>query len=91
MNQIINMIIRQLTRKLLNKGIDAGLNKASSLRNGREQQPQQGAIDDYGNPVQKGPTQEEVRAARRAKRQGGGQGANQAKQAMKMVRRAGKL
>ena len=91
MNQIINMIIRQLTRKLLNKGIDAGFNKASSLRSGRGQQPQQGEIDDYGNPVQEGPTQQEVRAARRANRQNGGQGAKQAKQALKVVRRAGKL
>ncbi|UWR27810.1 hypothetical protein K3757_07705 [Sulfitobacter sp. S223] len=91
MNQIINMVIRQLTRKLLNKGIDASFNKAASLRNGRAEAQQQGAIDDYGNPVKGNPTQEEVRAARRAKRQGGGQGPRQAKQAMKMIRRAGKL
>ena len=57
----------------------------------RAEAQQQGVIDDYGNPVKGNPTQEEVRAARRAKRQGGGQGPRQAKQAMKMIRRAGKL
>lgn len=90
MNQIINMIIRQVMRKLVNKGVDVGFNKASSMGGNRARQPQ-GEIDDYGNPVQNGPTQDEVRAARRAKRQGGGQGAQQTKQAMKMVRRIGKL
>ncbi len=87
MNQIINMIMRQLMRKFVNKGIDAGFNKASSMRGGRKQQPQ-GEIDDYGNPTGNGPSRDEVRAERREKRQSGGQ---QTKQAMKMIRRAGKL
>jgi hypothetical protein len=91
MNQIINMIMRAIMRKLLNKGIDAGFNKAASMRGGGKQQQPQGEIDDYGNPVQSGPTQQEVRAARRAKRQGGGQSGQQTKQAMKMARRATKF
>lgn len=90
MNQIINMIIRQVMRKLVNKGVEASFNKASSMGRNRQQQPQ-GEIDDYGNPVRKGTAQDEVRAARRARRQGGGQSATQTKQAMKMVRRIGKL
>ncbi len=89
MNQIINMIMRTVMRKLLNKGIDAGFNKAASMRSNAKQP--QGEIDDYGNPVQRGPSKQEVRAARRAKRQGGGQSAQQTKQAMKMVRRASKF
>jgi hypothetical protein len=91
MNQIINMIMRSIMRKMVNKGIDAGFNKAASMRGGGKPQQPQGEIDDYGNPVQRGPSQQEVRAARRAKREGGGQAANQTKQAMKMARRAGKL
>ena len=90
MNQLINMIMRQLMRKFVNKGINAGFNKASSMRKGAKQQPM-GEIDDYGNPTQTGPSREEVRAARREKRQGGGQGAEQTKQAMKMIRRSSKL
>jgi len=82
MNQIINMIIRQLTRKLVNKGIDAGFNKASSMQNGRKQQPQ-GEIDDYGNPI--------GQKAKPTKHQGGGQGAKQTKQAMRAMRRFGKF
>ena len=73
MNQIINMFMRLVMRKVMNKGIDAGFNKASSLGKGRKKQPAQGQIDDYGNPVQRGPTKEEVRAARRAKRQSNSQ------------------
>ncbi len=92
MNQIINMIIRTVMRKMLNKGIDAGFNKAASMRGrGKQLHHPQGEIDDYGNPVQRGPSQQEVRAARRAKRQGGEQGAQQAKQAMKMARRVNKF
>ncbi|KEJ89558.1 hypothetical protein [Sulfitobacter donghicola] len=91
MNQIINMIMRIVMRKLLNKGIDAGFNKAASLRSGRSQPQPQGEIDDYGNPVQRGPSQQEVRAARRAKRQSNGQAAQQTKQAMKMARRVTKF
>ena len=85
MNQIINMIVRQLMRRLLNKGIDAGFDKAASMRNGRRRAPQ-GQIDDYGNPVERGAGQNT-----RPRGQQGGQGARQAKQAMKMARRAGKL
>ncbi|WP_298857079.1 hypothetical protein [uncultured Sulfitobacter sp.] len=69
MNQIINMVMKIVMRKVLNKGIDAGFNKASSMRNGRKEQQPQGDIDDYGNPVKRGPTQQEVRAARRARRE----------------------
>ena len=86
MNQIINMIIRQVMRKLVNKGVEASFNKASSMGRNRQQQPQ-GDIDDYGNPVQNKPTQDEIRAARRARRQSGGQ----TKQAVKMVRRISKF
>ena len=39
------------------------------MRGGRKQPQPRGDIDDYGNPVRSGPTKEEVRAARRAKRQ----------------------
>lgn len=73
MNQIINMVMKILMRKVVSKGIDAGFNKASSMRNGRKQPQPQGEIDDYGNPVKRGPSQQEVRAARRAKRQNNGQ------------------
>ena len=73
MNQIINIVMKIVMRKVLNKGIDAGLNKASSLRGGSKQPQPQGDIDDYGNPIKRGPTQQEVRAARRAKRQNNGQ------------------
>ncbi len=73
MNQIINMVMRILMRKMVSKGIDAGFNKASSMRNGRQKPQRQGEIDDYGNPVKRGPTQQEVRAARRARRQNNGQ------------------
>ncbi|MCX7566102.1 hypothetical protein OS189_07090 [Sulfitobacter sp. F26169L] len=90
MNQIFNMVMRIVMRKMLNKGIDAGFNKAASMRGGRKQQQPQGEIDDFGNPVQSGPSQQEVRAARRARRQGG-QSAQQTKQAMKMLRRSGKF
>ena len=70
MNQIINMVMRTVMRKVVNKGIDAGMSKASSLRGGgKEPQQPQGEIDDFGNPVARGPSQKEVRAARRAKRQ----------------------
>jgi hypothetical protein len=72
MNQIINMFMRLVMRKMMSKGIDAGFNKAASMGKGRKKQPQ-GQIDDYGNPVQRGPTKEEVRAARRAKRENSGQ------------------
>ena len=89
MNQIINMIMSTVMRKLLNKGIDAGFNKAASMRGGR-QQPAQGQIDDYGNPITQGQSKQEIRAARQAKRQNT-QSANQAKQAMKMARRASKF
>ena len=34
MNQIINMVIKILMRKVVSKGIDAGFNKASSMRGG---------------------------------------------------------
>ena len=45
MNQIINMIIRTVMRKMLNKGIDAGFNKAASMRGGGKQpQHPQGEI-----------------------------------------------
>lgn len=71
MNQIINMIMRIVMRKVLSKGIDAGLNKASSMRKGRNQKPV-GQIDDFGNPVQRGPSKQEVRAARRARRENNG-------------------
>ncbi|KIN72851.1 hypothetical protein [Sulfitobacter guttiformis] len=75
MNQIINMFLRIIMRKVMSKGIDAGINKASSMRNGRKQQQQpKGEIDDYGNPVQRGPSQQEVRAARRAKRESNNKG-----------------
>jgi hypothetical protein len=89
MNQILNMVMRLITRKLLNKGIDAGFKKAASLRGGRGQQ-QQGEIDDFGNPVS---NRDDVRAARRAKRESAGKpgGARQAKQAMKMLRRTTKF
>ena len=73
MNQIINMIMRILMRKMVSKGVDAGLKKASSMRGGPKPQQPQGAIDDYGNPVKNGPTQQEVRAARRARRESTGQ------------------
>ena len=73
MNQIINMVMKMLMRKVASKGIDAGFNKASSMRGGRKPQQPQGDIDDYGNPVRRGPSQQEVRAARRAKRQNNGQ------------------
>jgi len=86
MNQIINMVMRIVMRKMLNKGIDAGFNKAASIGRNRKPQPQ---LDDYGNQPD-GPTQQEVRAARRAKRQNK-QGTAQAKQAMKVARRVGKL
>jgi hypothetical protein len=85
MNQIINMVMRMFMRKMVSKGIDAGFKKASSMR-GKSTQPQ-GEIDDFGNPVQ---SQSDVRAARRAQRQGGDKSAQQAEQAMKMLRRAGK-
>ncbi|MDG1351788.1 MAG: hypothetical protein P8P70_01205 [Sulfitobacter sp.] len=90
MTQLINMIMRQIMRKFINKGIDAGFNKAASMGNRRSTTPQ-GTIDDYGNPVEAGASRDEVRAARRQQRQGGGQGAQQTKQAMKMVRRATKF
>lgn len=73
MNQIINMVMKMLMRKVVSKGLDAGFNKASSMRGGRKQPQPQGEIDDYGNPIKRGPTQQEVRAARRAKRQNNGQ------------------
>lgn len=73
MNQIINMVMRILMRKVVSKGIDAGFNKASSMRNGGQNSQRRGEIDDYGNPVKRGPTQQEVRAARRARRQNKGQ------------------
>lgn len=79
MNQIINMIIRTVMRKLLNKGIDAGFNKAASMRSNKAQQPQ-GEIDDYGNPVQ-----------RNSSNQPGDNSAKQAKQAIRMARRAGRM
>lgn len=69
MNQIINMVMKILMRKVVSKGIDAGFNKASSMRGGRKQPQPRGDIDDYSNPVRSGPTKEEVRAASRAKRQ----------------------
>jgi len=80
MNQIINMIMRTVMRKLLNKGIDAGFNKAASMRGNKGQQPQ-GEIDDHGNPIKRG----------NQNRQPGGRSAKQAKQAMKMARRAGRM
>ncbi len=80
MNQIINMIMRLFLRKLVSKGIDAGFNKAASLRKPTRQQ---GEIDDYGNPVQ---TQADVRRDRQAKKQ-----ARQAKQSMKVMRRVSKF
>jgi hypothetical protein len=64
------MIMRQVMRKFVNKGIDAGLNKASSMRKGAKQPPQ-GAVDDFLNPAENGPSRNEVRAARRAKRENG--------------------
>ena len=73
MNQIINMVMKILMRKVVSKGLDAGFNKASSMRGGRKQPQPQGEIDDYGNPIKRGPSQQEVRAARRAKRQNNGQ------------------
>ena len=73
MNQIINMVIKILMRKVVSKGIDAGFNKASSMRGGGKQPQPQGEIDDYGNPIKRSPSQQEVRAARRAKRQNNGQ------------------
>ncbi|MEP1768454.1 MAG: hypothetical protein ABJJ53_17665 [Sulfitobacter sp.] len=81
MNQIINMIMRTVMRKLLNKGIDAGFNKAASMRGGPKKQAK-GEIDDYGNPV-----------AQHTQRSGGSsnKGAQQAKQAMKMARRINKF
>jgi hypothetical protein len=90
MNQIINMVMRTIMRKMLNKGIDAGFSKSASLRGGRSQPPQD-ALDDFGTPVRSDTTQNEIRAARRSKPEGGGPGAQQAKQAMKMLRRSGKL
>ncbi len=80
MNQIINMIMRLFVRKLVSKGIDAGFNKAASLR--KPTQPQ-GEIDDHGNPVQ---TQADVRRTRQAKKQ-----ARHAKQSMKVMRRVSKF
>jgi len=81
MNQIINMIIRTIMRKLLNKGIDAGFNKAASMRGGHNNQPK-GEIDDYGIPI--------AQNNQRPKRQNN-QSAQQAKQAMKMARRINKF
>ena len=79
MNQIINMVMRIIMRRVLSKGVDAGFKKASGLRNGRKAPPQ-GRIDDYGNMrAQNGPTpeqqraQQEIRAARRARREKRGQ------------------
>lgn len=70
MNQIINMIMRTVMRQLVSKGVNAGMSKASTMRMGRKKTPPQpqGEIDDFGNPVKRGPTREEVRAARRARR-----------------------
>lgn len=90
MNKIINMVMRLVMRKMLSKGIDAGFNKASSMR-AKPQRPLRDDTDGGAHPRQGGPTQQEIRAARRANRQNGGQGAKQAKQALKVVRRAGKL
>jgi hypothetical protein len=73
MNQVINMVMKMLMSKVVSKGLDAGFNKASSMRGGRKQPQRQGEIDDYGNPIKRGPSQQEVRAARRAKRQNNGQ------------------
>ncbi len=88
MNQIINMMIRLVMRKVLNKGIDAGFAHAGKMR-GRKNadQPQ---IDDYGNPVQSRTAQQEIRAERRARREGKQQ-TRQAKQAMKVTRRLNKF
>jgi hypothetical protein len=72
MNQIINMIMRMLMRKMVSKGVDAGLNSAGKLRGKR--QNSRHAIENSGAPAKSGPTQQEVRAARRAKREARNQG-----------------
>jgi hypothetical protein len=77
MNQIINMFIRLVMRKVMSKGIDAGFSKAASMRGmGKRKQQPAGEIDDYGNPVNRsapegdGQARREIRAARRARREG---------------------
>ncbi len=78
MNQIINMVMRIIMRRVLSKGVDAGFKKAGQFRNARK--APQGRIDDHGNIHDRaGPTpeqkraQQEVRAARRARREKRGQ------------------
>jgi hypothetical protein len=69
MNQIINMVLRIIMRRVLSKGVDAGFKKAGALRGARKQQPPAGLREPHNNQTQTGPTREEVRAARRARRQ----------------------
>ncbi|MGJ8625313.1 MAG: hypothetical protein ACSHXB_00020 [Sulfitobacter sp.] len=88
MNQIINMIIRQVMNQLVRRGVSAGFDQAGKI--GKRRQQPQGAIDDYGNPVQPQMTREE-RQARRQARQERQLNTGNAKQSMKAVRRATKF
>lgn len=88
MNQIINMIIRQVMNQLVRRGVSAGIDQASKI--GKRRQQPQGEIDDYGNPVQPQMTREERQSRRQARQQRQLDTGN-AKQSMKVMRRATKF
>ncbi len=74
MNQIINMVLRQVTRRLINLGIDKGLDAVSRRKAGKPPEA------DGTEPSKLTPEQQKIAA----------QNKNRARQAMRIMRRAGR-
>lgn len=74
MNQIINMVLRQVTRRLINLGIDKGMDAFSRRKAGKAPEA------DAAEPSKLTPEQQKI-AAQNKKR---------VKQAMRIMRRAGR-
>ncbi|QBF31577.1 hypothetical protein [Thalassococcus sp. S3] len=76
LNRIINMIMRILMRKAINKGVNVGINQASRAikRPGKSAPPlppERVDVAEASDPeeAQTGPTKQEVRARRKARRE----------------------